>query len=103
MRRCHWRHELSVGMAVAAVVHHSRDRTRTVADASVQVSTRETEFFEMNRSMSGDFSLDVSMNASECKRCTECRRASECGAFFWMQRSKSTLDLGLGFWKELAR
>ena len=35
-------------MAVAAAVYDSRDRTRTVADASVQVLVHETEFFEMN-------------------------------------------------------
>ena len=36
--RCHWRHEqLSVRMAVAAVVHHSGGRTTTEVDAAVQV------------------------------------------------------------------
>ena len=53
-------------MAVAAAVYDSRDRTRTVADASVQVLVHETEFFEMNLNMESDSPLDVFMDVSEC-------------------------------------
>ena len=53
-------------MAVAAAVYDSRDRTRTVADASVQVLVHETEFFEMNMNMESDSPLDVFMDVSEC-------------------------------------
>ena len=80
--RCHWRHDkLSVRVAVAAAVHHSRDLSSSVQMQihKTEFVIHDTEFSDMRLNMSTVSPLDVSSDIRDVGASRRCFCASVFG------------------------